>query len=267
MTSTVSSRDRVAGLLVVLFVFAACGGSSEGDTPEADAETTASDAEGGTGDPTSLHCIKENATTEVIDFDSDGVNIRGAITGSGTTGIVFGHQFGGDACQWWKIPGGFMQELAKDHLVMVFDFRGTGESQTPDDATSSWALDVVAAAEQLREHGAEHIILAGASAGGSAVIEAAPEIEDLTGLVGLSAAMEFYAADPQSAISDIDEPVLFMVDKNDGDFYGPLKKAFDQLPSKDKEFVSDGMAGHGVAMIRFKEPREQLLDWIDDHTV
>src|SRR5437879_8952981 len=104
---------------------------------------------------------------------ADGTRLVGHRFGHGTTTIVLAHQYGGDVCQWAP----YAKRLASlGYTAIAFDFRGFGLSQHRTGAALlRYSADVTAAVKVARRAGAKHVIVVGASIGGTAVIVAAAD--------------------------------------------------------------------------------------------
>ena len=193
---------------------------------------------------------QENAIQFVTE---DGVTLRGYIFGAGEKGITIAHARG------WMLKS--VLPLAKQladsgYQVIIWEFRGTLPSQSAEDeAAARWDLDVLAAAQVLRERGATQILPIGASYGGTSTVVAAAEIPELVGLVVLSApAHDVEPLTPIDAISRITTPAFFAVSKRDwqgapGIYQAEVESLYDACASEAKEFhLMEGQA-HGTDMV------------------
>lgn len=194
-----------AALLVGLLATAALGACGDDDDPPATtAATTAATPTATTAAaPPSTEAAVESTSAsdaavqercgryapgrfEAVDLEtSDGVALVGYLGGSGTTGVVLAHQSNADACGW--LPYGAV--LEESALVLAVNLRGFGASEPGPDALEGrrYDLDVVAAADALRQRGATRIVLVGASLGAGSVLAAAPQLDPApAGVVALS---------------------------------------------------------------------------------
>ncbi len=107
----------------------------------------------------------------------DGVLLCGYVIGEGNKGITLGHANGWMVNSW--LP--FGERLVEaGYMVIIWEFRNIPPSGSSREAESlRWDLDVLAAAQVLRERGATEILCMGASDGGNASAVAAPYIPDL----------------------------------------------------------------------------------------
>jgi pimeloyl-ACP methyl ester carboxylesterase len=173
---------------------------------------------------------------------ADGARIYGVEVGRGTTGVVFGHQFESDHCEWMD----FAREIAKlGFRAIAIDFRGNGLSRSANGPRLD--LDVAAAAARLRADGAKRIKLVGSSMGGTAVLVAASRIRPpVAGVVSLSGPARFNGMDAIAAMKRSRVPVRFIADRNDGAFALDAQTLYRGAAAKDKRILlfSDGLHGH-----------------------
>ena len=189
---------------------------------------------------------------------ADGVRLKGIVLGSGSTGIVFAHQVGGERHQW--LP--FARELAnKGYRALVFDMRGYGASSGV--ANTSPDLDVIAAAGELRRRGAKRIVLVGASMGGTGVVAAAPRIRPaITGLVELSAPTAFGGADALAAVKRLEAPALFIAGRDDGDFAAATRALYKAAASRNKQLRLVPSSWHGVDLLAIPSVKKLVLGFL-----
>src|SRR4051812_1983225 len=118
--------------------------------------------------PVSQECATSAPTAQTVWLrTSDGERVYAAELGSGVRGVVVGHEFGANLCDW--LPTGEALADAGFHVLLV-DFRGFGLPPRP--RTRPWNLpaDLAAGAAELRRRGATRIALVGGSMGGTAAI-------------------------------------------------------------------------------------------------
>jgi pimeloyl-ACP methyl ester carboxylesterase len=119
----------------------------------------------------------------------DGGLISADLYGEGERGVVLAHG-GRFTKESWQLQ---TQQLARAGFhVLVFDFRGFGQSHGPGDSdmyTAPMGLDVLAAVHYLRKNGAKTVTVVGASFGGGAALDAsvASQSGEINGLVLLAA--------------------------------------------------------------------------------
>ncbi len=134
-------------------------------------------------------CVPRDEATIVSFRPADGGTVVGAIFGHGSRGVVLAHEWGADPCNW--VP--FAELLAQHGLqTIVFDFRGYGRS--PEREGAKLENDVIAAAHELRLHGATRVVIGGASAGGVFAAAGAGQVKGATGLMIVSSPLTFYVS-------------------------------------------------------------------------
>ncbi len=95
-------------------------------------------------------------------IDRDGVKIYYEVHGSGPT-LLLTHGYSSTSAMWQ----GQVEALSRDHKLVLWDMRGHGQSDYPDDPLSySEALTVADMAALLDEVGTERAIVGGLSLGG-----------------------------------------------------------------------------------------------------
>ncbi len=187
-------------------------------------------------------------TGEVHFKAADGTKLAGLRFGKSQTAVVFAHELGGGACQWLPYA---RQLAAKGYLTLAFDFRGYGSSQTRT-GSAKWRLpmDVSAAAKEARKLGAKHVILVGASMGGTAVLTAAPNVQPpVNAVVSLSGPAEFGRMKADAAAPKLAMPVLYMVGSLDQDFVPDAHTLYDATTVQDKTLEVRDTADHGVRLL------------------
>lgn len=179
----------------------------------------------------------------------DGVLLCGYVLGEGSRGVTLGHANGWMVKSW--LP--FAERLLDaGYMVIIWEFRNIEPSGfAPESESLRWDLDVLAAAQVLRERGAAEILAMGASDGGTATALAAPAIPELVGL-GILSSPSDSKGDAVEAIGRIkDVPAFFAVSTNDsaGDLYPHAEALYEACASTQKQFnVIDGF-DHGTDMI------------------
>jgi pimeloyl-ACP methyl ester carboxylesterase len=95
-------------------------------------------------------------------IDRDGVEIHYEVHGSGPV-LLLTHGYSSTSAMWQ----GQISALSKHHKLVLWDMRGHGQSDSPDDPTAySEALTVADMAALLDEVGTERAIVGGLSLGG-----------------------------------------------------------------------------------------------------
>jgi pimeloyl-ACP methyl ester carboxylesterase len=190
-------------------------------------------------------CLTGALRTKAILFRaSDGVQLRGAVLGSGPNGIVLSHEFRANLCNW--LP--FAQELAaKGYRVLVYDSRPIGSIPR----TGHLERDVVGAERELLHRGAKRVLVGGASAGGTAAMTAAALIPRsvLAGVIVLSSPQEFASMDAAAAARRVTAPAFLAVGSRDTAFVGDVRKLAAATASKRKELVVVPSSGHGTQLL------------------
>lgn len=188
----------------------------------------------------------------------DGVLLCGYVLGEGSRGITLGHANGWMVKSW--LP--FAERLVDaGYQVILWEFRNNKPSGSAEgEAANRWDLDVLAAAQVLRERGATEILSMGASDGGTATAAAAPYIPDLVGLGILSSpSINTNTGGKGKALEGVGEisvPAFFAVSKDDfaGDLYPHVEALYEACSSVEKQFnVVDG-PDHGTDMITPEVP-------------
>jgi pimeloyl-ACP methyl ester carboxylesterase len=127
-------------------------------------------------------CIRPGETPVQL-TTTDGAEVYGVELGTGSTGVVLGHQYLSDHCELID----FARRLAgAGYRALTIDFRGFGASS--GGAAYRYDRDVAAAVVRLRTDGATRVELVGASMGGTAVLVAAssiaPPVDEVVSLSG-----------------------------------------------------------------------------------
>jgi pimeloyl-ACP methyl ester carboxylesterase len=258
------ARPVALGLVAVALLAAACsggsgqGGASEATRPTAAPSTTAplpalqqpADRCGPPGDRATL-----------LRFPStDGVQLDGAMVGSGPAGVVLVHEYPADLCGFWP----FAVYLSHQGMrALDLDVRCFGRSTCPEgDAKGHVADDVVAAVAELRRHGVRRVALVGASMGGAAVLVAGARVRPPVGaVVSLSGesdpsslvGLPVHSLDAGAAVARLTSPTMYVVAT--GDRYASVEETramYRATRATDKrlEILSGASGGlHGWALL------------------
>ncbi|GGN86702.1 hypothetical protein GCM10011579_078790 [Streptomyces albiflavescens] len=205
-----SARAAVVLLCAGLPALGACGDGDTGAraTKSATAEATAND----------FGCLAGKQLKHSMTFkDTEGSDVDGYETGTGTTGIVLSHQSNNDVCSW--IPSADELAAAGYRVLAV-------------NSNSSEVPEIEGAAARLRSEGAKKILLMGASKGGTASLVAASKIEPaVAAVVSLSGPGLYSDMDATKAVPDLTMPVYFLAAAGDGQFAQDAKD-LDKLARK-----------------------------------
>lgn len=202
-------------------------------------------------------CVPKSA--EIRFRAADGTRLAGYRLGKGRKAVVLAHQVRGDACQW----SSYAKRLARlGYLVIAFDFRGYGDSQTRGGrAAFRLAADVAAATRAARVRGAQKVFVVGASMGGTAVLAAAANIRpNVSGVVSLSGPAFFSSLDALKLAPRLTVPALYVVGQLDSDFVPDAQKLYDAAASADKAIHVLPVAQHGVDLVRSDARARALVE-------
>lgn len=249
---------RVSLLLVVAVLAGACSTGTRTEGPRV--APSAAGASPATPAEAAARCGEPAGSAETIELVAgDGIELAAAHAGSGSVGIVLGHQYPNDLCDWRSYAG----HLAGSGFnVVAIDFRCYGESACPEgDASGDLLADVEAAIKYLRRAGAAEIFYIGASMGGTIAYAAGSELANrLAGVISLSGGGDFTALTESPFV---DAPryaprvaVPFLTVAARGDLPGDeLRREFAAVPESDKQLVLlPAIFGHGVAMLYGDDP-------------
>lgn len=150
----------------------------------------------------------------------------------------------------------FAERLMEEgYQVIIWEFRNMQPSGSAEAGMEQrWDLDVLDAAQVLRERSVTEIISMGASYGGSATAVAAPNIPELAGLAILSAPAFDLSIDPIGALSSVSVPAFFAVSTNDsqnapGVYQKHVEALYEACASEEKDLHLIEGPDHGTDMI------------------
>jgi esterase/lipase len=181
---------------------------------------------------------------ETVTFKTaDGVDLVGYVRGNGKTAVVLSAMCYNTPTEDWD---DFARLLDKEgYMSMTYLYRGikpSGGNRT----TASLEQDIAAAVQYVKSRGAEHIVLAGGSCGGTmSVLEASKTpIEALVVLASPQAVEGVGATD--EALAKVTVPKLFVASQDD-QFTAPMLAMFDKLPDPKEKHIYPGSV-HGTSL-------------------
>ena len=178
----------------------------------------------------------------------DGVQLGGRLFGSGHAGVILCHMYPADQSSWYLTA----QELAaQGYLVLTFDFRGYGQSGGAKEI-DKLDRDVSAAVTEIRSNGAEAVVLAGASMGGTAALIAGDKAQALSsirlaGIATLSAPVEFMGLSAAGSVPHLVVPLLFIAAEGDAGAAGA--RQLEQLSFNKGNLQMLPGSDHGTALL------------------
>ena len=254
-------RHLVAAALVVLSLVSGCadrsgtdGGSSASSSAPPGTDPTRVDT---SGPPIGERCSGTAwpaAAIEEASFDNeDGIELFGAVLGSGPRGVVLVHGTGSRAlCNWSLVA----PALAADGFhVLAIDQRCQGYSGCSDQP-GSLDRDVVAAVAALRARGARTVTVMGESRGAAVALAAAARPDfDADAVVALSG-VEVGDVSSGTPVADlvgrIRVPVLYVSAR--GDIDQREYRAWAAATRRSAYVVLPSRFGHGSAMLGHPQP-------------
>lgn len=212
----------------------------------------------GAAAPTETDQCLQAGDTPVHMKTRDGVTIYGLEVGTGTTGVVLGHQYFSDHCEFMALA----RELAGlGYRAVSIDFRGNGLSSTG--RSNRLDLDIAAAVARLRAEGATRVKLVGASMGGTAVLVAGSWIRPaVAGIVSLSGPYYFRGLDALRAVRRSNVPVRFLVSRDDRPFAANATELMRSSSSRDKAILRYTAAGHGSSILSVPSAHSYVLAFL-----
>ncbi len=237
--------SNLEGIFLLLLLCLLLPSLSLGVTACGDEDATAGTASGG---------IQGKQVT----FETeDGVLLSGHTFGSGTAGVVLSHMYPADQKSWYPTA---KQLAAEGYFVLTYDFRGYGYSEG-NKQIEYIDRDVFAAVEKLAAAGATHVVLIGASMGGTASLLAADRIFagqiapsrertvkiTLAGVATLSAPISFKGLNVENAVEDVYCPLLFVAAKEDEGADNALK--LERLSSNTGQLEIVPGSDHGTDLL------------------
>jgi len=228
MPRTRALRAAALGLALALVV-AACGSSSDGSA------TTPTPTAAGPKQIAAPACFPAGSHAYVEGSADDGSAAPVAVGGSGTHGIVFAPQDGGDWCQW---RFAYQHFLDQGYAIASFTY----PQQT---------YQVVAGAvDALKRSGVADVALVGASKGGSFVGAFAAKV-GARSFVAFSPPNLVTGADAAEGSADFDGPLLVVASKDDNAGVASTSSRQVSHASTDPStFLEVPGTAHGIAILQ-----------------
>ena len=175
------------------------------------------------------YCLTKAERAKVVRFRAgDGVRLLGVQLGTGTTGVVLGHEYRANLCSWMP----FARTLARAGIrVLAFDHRGFGSSAR---GPVRYQSDVRGAIAELRRRGARRVVAGGASMGGAAAIVGGIAAR-ADAVFGLSPPAVFAGLDAVAAVRTSDRPLLVAAGALEPDFPEEARQIFEASPATGQE--------------------------------
>ena len=176
------------------------------------------------------------------------------VTGTGDAGIVLAHQAGENLCEW---QSGQQELTAAGYRVMAISM------VHHDDA------DVAAAVAELRKRGVKHVVLIGASRGGTAVLAGAalisPPVDGVVSLSGPTKSDQGVIAD--GVVPNLTTPLLFAAGTGDEPFFSDAKLMSQSAKPGVATLVQADSSAHGVSLYSSADTIHQaVLDFVKKHS-
>lgn len=177
--------------------------------------------------------------------NADGIALSGTISGSGSTGVILAHMYGGSQSDWQPLAGDL---TAAGYTLLAFDFRGFGQTGGEQNLKTLDG-DILAAAAYLRSRGVQKVVCIGASMGGTACARAAAEAS-LDGLVVISSplVMEKPLEVTRDSLSGLAIPKLFIAAKEDKPYVDDVQQMYEWSVEPRQVEILEGSA-HGTNLL------------------
>jgi pimeloyl-ACP methyl ester carboxylesterase len=195
-----------------------------------------------------------------VRFRAGRARLRGALVGTGPTGVVLANQTDNQACDWLPFPAYL---AAHGMRVLAFDY---------DYTTSDPSTEVQAAARFLRARGTRYLVLIGASLGGAVVIDAGVHLHPQpAAVVSLSAVPQATTYSFPADARRLRSPI-FQIGATEDQFtlLGKTTRAlFHESPSSGKRLLLVRGVQHGVDFVDAaagNRVRAEIVAFIRAHT-
>lgn len=190
-----------------------------------------------------------NQMARTVHFTTqDGATLQGTLYGNGTTVVIFS-AMGAQKQDTWTATA---QAVAQQgYLTFTYNFRyWITETQIEDRFRNLATEDLLGAVNFVRQQGAQHVVLVGASLGGMATAKAAALVKP-DAIVIMSAPMSANGLEMQvmsDELQAISAPKLFIGSQDDTTVaHAELRRMFDAAPQPKEIHVYPGTA-HGTDM-------------------
>jgi pimeloyl-ACP methyl ester carboxylesterase len=182
-----------------------------------------------------------------------GTVLHGAVLGSGEPGVVLAHQVDNNLCAWLPFA-----RVLRDHglRALAFDFV----------KTDLGAADVTAAVAELQREGSRHVVLVGASYGGTSCLAAAGQNPAVVAVVSLSSPASFESMDATAAVQALRLPILFLASEQDTEYATDARTMYAAAASSDKRLQIASGSAHGTQLANESDVQNLLLTWIQAHS-
>ena len=218
----------------------------------------------------SVTAAADGVTSDAVDLEvfisfisEDGVKLRGRLFGQGEAFVVLSHAYPEDQTSWYPFAG----ELANNgYAVFTLDFQGYGVSEGKKEVPRT-DEDLVGAVELVQGRGAKQVFLVGASMGGTAALKVAAR-EDVSGVVTISAPVEFRGLDVRDDVSTVSAPKLFIASEGDRSAAVSASQLFENAPGESDLHIVSGSA-HGTDIFDGEagdEVRGLILNFLAAHS-
>lgn len=238
MRSRHARLARLIGILTSLLLVSACTatGSRESATPVAVATRVPT----AVPSPTATLSVPARAVTFIT---KDGVKLSGTLYGSGSIALILSNQTDTMQRDWAPFA---RLAASKGYLTLAYDYRGKGASKGTFE-TDKLATDVRAAMAFVRQQGARHIALIGASIGGAATARAAAaEHADAVVILSAPDAWPGLEADDQ-VIEHLGAPAFFLNSMND--YYTAAVQHMYDVAAQPKQIKLYPGFDHGIELL------------------
>ena len=189
------------------------------------------------------YCLTKAERAKVVRFRAgDGTRLLGIGLGTGTTGVVLGHENRANLCSWMP----FARTLARAGFrVLAFDHRGFGSSAR---GPVRYDKDVVGAIAEIRRRGARRVVAGGASMGGAAAIVGGVAAR-ADAVFGLSPPAVFAGLDAVAAVRSYDRPLLVAAGALEPDFPDEARRIYEASPATEKHLELPATGFHGTDIL------------------